>query len=103
MGDREFKRDRHLPARYEGERIFHKDAYNEWAFNAFGLCGGKDLLCVRARGNPSIAFYRHPLTGKRSAISFNHESPRGAIAARTLPDGIPALPPLSTSRHYPFP
>jgi hypothetical protein len=43
MRDREFKRDRHLPTRYERERIFHKDMYNERAFNSFGLCGGEDL------------------------------------------------------------
>jgi len=71
MRDREFKRDRNLPARYERERIFHQDVYNERAFDAFALCGGKDVL-----------------TGI------------GAIAFRIRTDGILALQAIREARHF---
>jgi hypothetical protein len=100
MRNREFKRDRHLPARYERLRIVRKDVYNEGAFNAFGLCGGEDLQRVRARGNQSIALYRYPLTGKGTAVLFNPQPLRGAIAVWALIGRVLSLQAICKAQHF---
>src|SRR5712691_3994048 len=76
-----------LPARNKRKRIFRKNVYHKRGLDTRALCGDENLERVHIRGDQTIAFHGHPLTGVGGALVCNPLHLPIAITGRGLPRG----------------